>query len=60
MTTLPKSRLVGTSFSDCALAIAGAAKPIVRSRMKNASAKSDDFVRDMAFLPRNTGSTSVF
>ena len=53
MTTLPKLRLVGLTFSDCALAIAGAAKPIAKMRVKTENAKRDDFVRYMAFLPRN-------
>jgi hypothetical protein len=54
MTTLPKLRLVGLTLSDCALASAGAAQPaIAKSRVKTENAKRDDFVRDMAFLPRS-------
>ena len=63
--TLPKLRLLGLTLrfafgAAAANAGADATRPIVRRRVKNASAKIDDFVRDMAFLPRNTGSTSVF
>ena len=65
--TLPKLRLPGLTLrfafpfaASAAKAGADAVRPIVRSRVKNASAKIDDFVRDMAFLPRNTDSTSVF
>ena len=56
--TLPKLRLPGLTlrfaFAVAAFAVADAARPIVRSKVKNPSAKTDDFVRDMTFLPRNT------
>src|ERR1700720_1323848 len=58
--TLPKLRLLGLTLrfafpfeASAAKTVADAARLIVRSRVKNPSAKSDDFVRDMAFLPRN-------
>jgi hypothetical protein len=59
--TLPKLRLLGLTLrfafpfaASAAKTGADAARPIVRSRVKNPSAKIDDFVRDMAFLPGNT------
>jgi hypothetical protein len=65
--TLPKARLVGLTTSapdgSCAWANLAAERPITKRRvkLKTVNAKRDDFVRDMAFLPRNTdhGSTSV-
>jgi hypothetical protein len=65
--TLPKLRLLGLTLrfafpfgASLAKTGADAPRPIVRSRVKNPSAKSDDFVRDMAFLPRNKKSQRVF
>ena len=59
--TLPKLRLRGLTLrfafpfaASAAKTGADANRPIVRSRVKKESAKDDDFVRDMAFLPRNT------
>ena len=50
--TLPKLRLVGLTTSPAAaLAVP---RPITKRRVKTENAKRDDFVRDMAFLPRNT------
>jgi hypothetical protein len=64
--TLPKLRLRGVTLR-CAFPFAASAAntgadantPMVKSRVR--ILKRDDFVRDMAFLPRNTdhGSTSV-
>jgi hypothetical protein len=51
--TLPKARLVGLSFSDCALASAGAAKPIKKrsAKLKTENVKVDNLGRDMINPP---------
>jgi hypothetical protein len=53
ITTLPKLRLVGLRFSDCALASAGVARPIAKrsAKPRTENAKADDFGCDMINPP---------